>query len=92
VELFEKLKQKLEVNDPGSERTLVRKYPCFGGCEHGINVTLWPDRVFYSHVATPDLGEIVEHIEQGGEPVKRLTGIVKPDVEEVIWEMLDSPY
>ena len=27
-----------------------------------------------------------------GEPVKRLTGMCQPDVEQIIWDMLDSPY
>ena len=58
----------------------------------GINVTLFPDKVFYSHVTEADLPEIVDHIVKEGEPVKRLTGAVEEDVEEILWEMLDSPY
>ena len=26
----------------------IRRYPCFGACDQGINVTLYPDKVFYS--------------------------------------------
>ena len=92
VELFENLKGMLAKNDPEEERTRVRKYPCFGGCEHGINITLYPDKIFYSKVTKEDLPEIVEQIESEGEPVERLTGVVKPDVEELIWQLLDSPY
>ncbi len=91
VELFEQLRSLLHDWDPEESKIRVRKYPCFGGCEHGINITIWPDRVFYSHVKPDDLPAIAEHI-KGGEPVKRLMGAVKPDVEEIIWQMLDSPW
>lgn len=92
VELFEKLKAKLATMDPDEEKVRVRKYPCFGGCEHGINMTVWPDRVFYSKVTESDLGEIAQHLEEDGPRVERLCGHVRPDVEQIIWEMLDSPY
>jgi len=91
-ELFEKLRDLVAEVDPDEERIRVRRYPCFGGCEHGINVTLFPDRIFYSGVTEADLPEILAHVFEGATPVERLTGKVKPDVEEVIWEMLDSPY
>lgn len=92
VELYEKLKDKLEERDPGLEKVKIRKYPCFGGCECGINVTVWPDKVFYSKVGDDDLDDIVEHLEGDGKPVERLQGHVEEDVEEIIWQMLDSPY
>lgn len=91
-DIYERLRGMLTERDPEEERIRVRRYPCFGGCEHGINVTLFPDRIFYSEVTESDLPEIVEHILDGGEPVHRLTGKVEPDVEEIIWDMLDSPY
>ena len=78
--------------DPKEERVRVRRYPCFGGCESGINITIFPDRIFYSHVKEEDVPEIVDHVLGEGKPVDRLTGHVEPDVEEIIWEMLDSPY
>ena len=92
VELFEKLRNKLHEIDPNEEKVRIRKYPCFGGCEHGINITVWPDRVFYSRVKDEDLDDIVEHIEKDGPKVERLCGIARRDVEEIIWQMLDSPY
>jgi len=90
-DIYHELKQMLAEWDPREEKIRLRRYPCFGGCEQGVNVTVFPDRVFYSHVEKKDLPEILEHI-RGGEPVERLTGAVEPDVEEVLWEMLDSPY
>ena len=91
-DIHDKLKDKLLQLDPEEEKIRVRRYPCFGGCECGINLPLFPDKVFYSHVTDDDLPEIVHHIVEGGEPVKRLMGAVTPDVEEFVWEMLDSPY
>ena len=70
----------------------MRRYPCFGGCECGINVTIWPDRVFYSKVTNEDLPAIVEQICNEGPTIDRLAGQVKPDVEEMVWMLLDSPY
>ena len=92
VELYEKLKAKLAESDLGEEQVRVRKYPCFGGCEQGINVTLWPDKEFYSHVEETDLGDIVNRLLAEGPKVERLCGKVQQDVEELIWQMLDSPY
>ena len=91
-DIHDKLRELIAEFDPNEEKIRVRRYPCFGGCEHGINVTLFPDKIFYSKVTEADLPEIIGHIMNGGEPVRRLTGQVEPDVEEIIWEMLDSPY
>ncbi len=91
-DVYERIRELTTKLDPEEKKVRVRRYPCFGGCEHGINVTLFPDRIFYSEVQESDLTEIVEHILNGGEAVHRLTGKVEPDVEEIIWEMLDSPY
>lgn len=91
-DLYEKLKDLIQKYDPDEEKIRVRRYPCFGGCEQGVNVTLFPDRVFYSTVTESDLDDILAHIKGEAEPVERLTGKVEPDVEEIIWDMLDSPY
>lgn len=92
VEICEKLKELLAVEDPHEERVRVRKYPCFGACEHGINVTVWPDRVFYSKVTEQDLPEIGQHLLEQAPAVGRLTGLAKQDVQEMVWTLLDSPY
>lgn len=91
-DIHDQLKQVLDERDPREEKVRLRRYPCFGGCECGINVTVFPDRVFYSEVTKKDLPDLVEHVLDGGEPVARLTGKVKPDVEQMVWEMLESPY
>ncbi len=92
VELFETLRAKLAEIDPKEQRLRLRKYPCFGGCEHGINITVWPDRVFYSKITANDLDDVVDNIERDAPRIERLCGHVNPDVEEILWQMLDSPY
>jgi (2Fe-2S) ferredoxin len=91
-DIYEKLRELCAEFDPEETRIRVRRYPCFGGCEVGVNVTLFPDKIFYSTVTQADLPDIVAHIRDGGEAVERLRHKVEPDVEEVIWDMLDSPY
>ena len=76
----------------GEQKNRVRKYPCFGGCEHGINVVLFPDRVFYSKVRSSDLPAIVDHLAGDGPPVERLTGVVPNDVEQIVWDLLDTGF
>lgn len=91
VELHNIMKERLEKSDP-DKRNRLRKYPCFGGCEHGTNVVLFPDRIFYSKVTEADLDEIENHLLDKGEPVKRLTGLVEEDVEQITWDLLDTGY
>jgi (2Fe-2S) ferredoxin len=91
-DLHDNLKEMLQAKDPSEEKVRVRRYPCFGGCECGINVTVWPDRLFYSTVTDADLPEIVDQLVADGPPVERLCNKVQPDVEEMVWSLLDSPY
>ena len=76
----------------GARVNKLRKYPCFGGCDHGINVVLFPDRIFYSRVKTENLREIVDHLVGEGEKVERLTGIVAKDVEQITYDLLDTGF
>lgn len=91
-DLFDLLQAILAERDPEEARVRVRRYPCFGGCEVAINITVYPDKIFYSQVKPEDLPEIVEHLLGESAPVDRLTGSVQPDVEEMVWMLLDSPY
>ncbi len=91
-DLFEKMRELLLARDPEEAQVRVRRYPCFGGCEVAINVTVYPDKIFYSQVTPEDLPEIVENLLGDAAPVERLTGAVQPDVEEMVWMLLDSPY
>ncbi len=91
IELHAELAEELRAKDPEGKNRL-RKYPCFGGCEHGINVVLFPDKVFYSHVKQSDLPELVEHLTGDGQPLDRLTGKVAKDVEQIVWDLLDTGF
>ena len=90
VELHNDLKEMLAARDPeGTNR--VRKYPCFGGCEFGINVALFPDRVFYSKLTKDDLLRLCERL-CGGPELEKNQGIVPKDVEQIVWELLDTGF
>jgi (2Fe-2S) ferredoxin len=91
VELYCELKGKIEERG-GGENNRLRKYPCFGGCEHGINVVLFPDRVFYSKVKRADLDELTAHLVGEGPVIERLTGVVPKDVEQITWDLLDTGF
>jgi (2Fe-2S) ferredoxin len=91
VELASELKGMLEERDP-EKRNRLRKYPCFGGCEQGINVCLFPDRVFLSKVTTADLPRLVERLCADGPELKDKMGLVQPDVEKIVWELLDTGF
>lgn len=92
VELCERLREMLQQDDPHEQKVRLRKYPCFGACEHGINMTVWPDRIFYSRVKVADLPEIEQQLLHDGKPIERLQGLAKQDVQEMVWTLLDSPY
>ncbi|MEO0480744.1 MAG: (2Fe-2S) ferredoxin domain-containing protein [Planctomycetota bacterium] len=91
-DLHDQLKDRLLAKDPNEEKVRVRRYPCFGACECGVNMTVWPDRQFYSEIKEEDLDEIADQVLEGKEPLERLKGKAEPDVEEMVWTMLDSPY
>jgi len=91
IELHAELQGMLKEADKDGKNRL-RKYPCFGGCEHGINVVLFPDRVFYSTVKKTDLPEIVSHLTGDAKPIDRLTNKVAKDVEQIVWDLLDTGF
>ena len=84
-ELLQKLKEKL--NDAGDVE--VKEYMCFGGCQAGPNIVLYPQKVWYSGVKQGDVDEIAAHAE-GGEPVERLTHGVDQPLKELIYQLLDA--
>lgn len=71
---------------PGVE---VKSYPCFGGCDYGPNVVVYPAKAFYSGVTPDDVPDILGHL-NGGAPVERLQGKVDEMTEELIFELLDA--
>lgn len=51
---------------------------CFGLCENGPNILVYPENVWYSGVTEEDIDEIVEKHGVNGEVVERLCN---PDVD-----------
>lgn len=53
-------------------RVRANKSGCLDQCEHGPNLVVYPDAVWYSHVTLADVDEIIESHIIGGKPVERL--------------------
>ena len=45
---------------------------CLDQCEHGPNLVVYPDAVWYGRVTLADVDEIIESHIVGGKPVERL--------------------
>jgi len=50
----------------------ANKAGCLDQCEHGPNVVVYPEQVWYGHVSVDDVEEIVESHILNGRPVDRL--------------------
>lgn len=50
----------------------ANKSGCLDQCEHGPNVVVYPEGVWYGHVTLADVDEIIESHILGGRPVVRL--------------------
>jgi (2Fe-2S) ferredoxin len=67
----------------------VKSYLCFGACQDGPNIVLYPEGSWYMGIQQGDIPEIEQHI-LGGEPVARLTERVDPNLRDLILEILES--
>jgi (2Fe-2S) ferredoxin len=84
-ELLTKLSEKLK-SDGDVE---VKPYMCFGGCQAGPNIVLYPQKVWYSGVKAEDVDEIAKHVEDGP-VVERLTHGVEQSLKDLIYQLLDA--
>ncbi len=91
-----KLRGSVEIGDAIAARLteagcpiLVKPYLCFGACQEGPNIVLYPEGTWYMGVQDSDAGEIAQHI-MGGPPVTRLTEKVDPALRDLIVEILKS--
>ena len=75
AELQLAFKQKLEQRGL-KHRVRANKSGCLDQCEHGPNLVVYPDAVWYGRVTLADVEEIIESHIVGGRPVERL---VLPD-------------
>jgi NADH:ubiquinone oxidoreductase subunit E len=81
------VRKQVEAN--GGEQVEVTAYPCFGGCDFGPNVVLYPNKIFCSGVKPDDVAAIMA-ASAGEGSVEHLTGKVDPMTEELIFELLDA--
>jgi len=65
------LKQKLAARGLKG-RVRANQAGCLDQCEHGPNIVVYPEAVWYGGVRKEDLDEIVESHIIGGHPVRRL--------------------
>lgn len=76
------------VADKGLANLEVRPYMCFGACQEGPNVVLYPEKSWYAGVKKEDLDDILNHL-AGGQEVKRLDTI-DSSLKELIYQLLDT--
>lgn len=64
---------KKAVDQAGLKDTVrVNQSGCLDQCEHGPNMVIYPEAVWYGHVSTADVPEIVQSHLIEGKPVQRL--------------------
>jgi (2Fe-2S) ferredoxin len=76
------------VNDKGLSDVEVKPYMCFGACQEGPNVVLYPEKNWYAKVKVKDLDDIAAHL-AGGPHVQRLDTI-DSSLKELIYQLLDT--
>ena len=86
----EQLMAELEkrVAAKGLKDVEVKPYMCFGACQEGPNIVLYPEKSWYAGVKPQDLDEITEHL-AGGPNVPRLDTI-DASLKELIYQLLDT--
>jgi (2Fe-2S) ferredoxin len=67
-----KLQQAAKAAGLGSPAVRVNKAGCLDQCEHGPNMVVYPEAVWYGHVQPGDAEEIVNEHFIGGRPVEHL--------------------
>jgi (2Fe-2S) ferredoxin len=71
VEVMTKFMEEIEERGIGGE-VFLSNTGCFGICEKGPVVVVYPDNVWYGSVTADDVSEILDQHIEGGTPVTRL--------------------
>ena len=71
-QLMAELQKRVEAK--GLADVEVKSYMCFGACQEGPNIVLYPEKSWYASVKVEDLDEITDHL-AGGPHVQRLDTI-----------------
>lgn len=69
--IIDEFRKEIKNKQKDSEIKVV-KTGCFGLCQKGPIIAIYPDKVFYCHVKVEDVAEIVEQHFIQGKPVERL--------------------
>ena len=80
-----------EITDQLAARSIdaeVKPYLCFGACDRGPNVVVYPQKCWYTRVQVSDVPDIVNSV-AGGPVVIRLD-TVERSLKEMIYELLDT--
>lgn len=71
AEIVQRFMEAIDERELGGE-VFVNNTGCFGICEKGPIVVVYPDNVWYKSVTPEDVAEIVESHIEGGKVVERL--------------------
>jgi NADH:ubiquinone oxidoreductase subunit F (NADH-binding)/(2Fe-2S) ferredoxin len=71
AEVRQALEEELNKHDLG-DQIEVRRTGCFGFCEQGPIMVVYPDETFYTQVKPRNVKQIVENHLIGGEPVEKI--------------------
>jgi len=71
VEVMSRFMEEIEERDIGGE-VFLSNTGCFGICEKGPVVVVYPDNVWYGSVTSDDVTEILDQHIEGGTAVARL--------------------
>ena len=74
------------ITEKGLSDVEVKPYMCFGACQDGPNVVLYPEKNWYAKVKVEDLDDITAHL-AGGPHVQRLDTI-DSSLKELIYQLL----
>ncbi|NYT68245.1 (2Fe-2S) ferredoxin domain-containing protein [Pusillimonas noertemannii] len=77
------------LSDEGVTAFQVKPYLCFSACNSGPNVVIADKRCWLSGVQASDAVEIVAFL-KGGPPVDRLLSQNDPDLEQMIYDIIDA--
>ena len=80
------LKERLNPDDPAIQ---VQPYMCFSACNNGPNVVIASKRCWFSGVQQGDLDDVASFI-RGGADVPRLREQNDPDLEEMIFDIINA--
>jgi (2Fe-2S) ferredoxin len=83
------LQQRLETAGDDAACIEVKPYVCFSACNSGPNLVIPSRRCWYSGVTPPDLDAVADYL-RGGPEVLRLRQQNDPDLEQLIFDIIEA--